>query len=257
MGGELFAPRRAVVMSRSLLALQAEVVIGVLLVLRHRTLLLAGLLVLILLVSHMIAQSDGAATGSAVWVTLVVAGSLVAVAASRLLAPGANLAAAYRVAAAWWLVPAGRLVGGLAVTLPGVFAVALVVGATSVTAWQLVQLGLLTAGYAASAGALIMAVTPVVGASAAAALGFAVAWFGTVPPSGVSILLERWPLLQGPLVLLWNTLPLSWRAIRWLDRGGLVDPLVIVAWLPLAVATAAWTMTVCYRSQHPRPGSSL
>ena len=244
-------------MSRHLLGLQAEVAIGVLLVLRHRTLLLAGLLVLVVLVSHMIARSGGAATGSAVWVSQVVAGSLVAVAASRLLAPGANLAAAYRVAAAWWLVPTGRLVGGLAVTLPAVVAVAFVVGGTSVTALQLVRLGLVTAGCAASAGALIMAVTPVVGASAAAALGFAGAWFGTVPPSGVSTLLERWPLLHGPLVLLWNTLPLGWRAIRWLDRGGLADPLVIVVWLPLAVAAAAWTMTVCYRSQHPPPGPSL
>jgi len=244
-------------MSGFLLAVRAEVLMGVLLVARHRTTRLAGLLAIAIVASSLIASSVGETGGSGVWVSLVVAGSLAAVAASRLLAPGASLAAGYRAASYWWLVPSARLIGGIAATLPVLLAVMLIVAASSLTPARVAWLSVVTVGYAASGAALVMAVTPVMGASGAAAAGFIFAWFGTVPPSGVSALVERWPLVQGPLVFLWNTLPLGWRAIRWFEHANPWDPALIAAWLPIAVCASAWTMTVCYRSQHPHPGWSL
>jgi hypothetical protein len=129
-----------------------------------------------------------------------------------------------------------------------------VVAASSLTPAEVARLGVVTACYVASGAALVMAVTPVMGASGAAAAGFIFAWFGTVPPSGVSAMVERWPLVQGPMVLIWNTLPLGWRAIRWFEHANSADPALIAVWFPVAVCAAAWTMTVCYRSQHPHPG---
>jgi hypothetical protein len=239
------------------LAAKAEVALAVLLVVRHRTPRLTGLLVLAIMTSVLIARSRDGATGSAVWITLVVSGSLAAVSGSRLLAPRPNLAAAYRVASDWWLVPTARLVGVLIVLLPILVSVALLMGAPSMTTRELVRLGAAAAGYAASWAALVMALTPAMGASGAAATGFLLAWFGAVPPSGVAAAVERWPLVQGPLVLMWNTLPLGWRASQWLEHGNVSDLALLVVWFPLSLAMAAWTMTVCYRLQHPRPGSSL
>ncbi|UCG87351.1 MAG: hypothetical protein JSW71_02050 [Gemmatimonadota bacterium] len=242
-------------MTAFLSAAKAEVLMGVLLVVRHRTPRLAGVLVLAIVASKLMAHSTDGAGGGAVWINLVAGGSLAAVATSRLLAPGANLAAGYHAASWWWLVPAARLVGGLAVTVPVLTAATLLLGATSLTVPEVVRLGMVTACYAASCGALVLAVTPVMGGSGAAAAGFILAWFGTVPPSGVATLVERWPPVEGPLVLMWNTLPLGWRAARWFEHGDLSDPILFLFWLPVGIAAAAWTMTVCYRSQHPRPGS--
>jgi len=256
-GGGLHAPRHVVSVTGRLLAVKAEVLMGILLVVRHRTPRFAGLLVLALIASNMIAESLDGAAGNGVWINLVVGGSLAAVATSRLLAPGANLAAGYRAASDWWLVPTARLVGALAVVVPGLVAVGLSLGAASLAAGEMVRLGVVTTGYVAGSSALVMAITPVMGASGAAAAGFILAWFGTVPPSGVSAVVERWPSVQGPLVLAWNTLPLGWRAIRWFEHGNLADPVALAFWLPLGITATAWTMTVCFRSQQPHPGLSL
>jgi len=67
--------------------------------------------------------------------------------------------------------------------------------------------------------------------------------FGNVKPSAVAELLSAWPLIRTPAVLLWNALPLSWRAARWLgagsDRG---DPWVLLGWLVAALWVSAWVI---------------
>ena len=199
-----------------LLAAKAEIVLGALLVIRHRTPRLTALLVLAVVASGFLTRGGPGGPAHSRWVVFVVAGSLVAVSASRLLAPGAALAAGYRVAASWWLVPSARLVGALFVTFPLVAGAALVLGQPVGAEFSAGDLISVTGLYAATLAALVLALTPAVGASAAAAIGFMAAWFGMLPPSAVSNAFERWPIVQRALVLAWNSLPLGWRAMRWL-----------------------------------------
>ncbi|MBI2616239.1 MAG: hypothetical protein HYW52_11315, partial [Gemmatimonadetes bacterium] len=99
----------------SLLAAKAEVVFGLQLVTRHRAPRLAALLGLG--VAALAAASEPSPERVA-RVVLLVAGTLAAVSASRLLSPGPALAAARMVVAPWWLVPTGRLAGALCVLGP-------------------------------------------------------------------------------------------------------------------------------------------
>lgn len=239
-----------------MLAFKAEVVIGVLLVVRHRTPRLAALLVLVVVTSTLAAGREVTAAHS-VWLSLVVTGLLGAVAASRLLAPGANLAAGYRVASPWWLVPSGRLAGGLLALLPVVTGVALLLGAVGLTTQGSVRLSALIICYAATSSSLVLALTPVIGASAAAAIGFLLAWFGTVPPSAVALAVERWSLIRGPLVLTWNTLPFGWRAIRWFEAGNALDCGLFVCWLLAGITVSAWSLSSSYRLRDRLPGADL
>ncbi len=240
-------------MSGIALAFKSEVVLAALLVLRHRAPRLAGLLVLTMMGLVLLngTGTDTSEDGSRT--VLLVSGVLASVAGSRLLAPGAALTCAYRVAAPWWLVPSGRLVGASTVTLPLVAfgAVILIPHPTASTPFLL---GAGFIGYYAATMSVTLAITPVVGASSAAVLGFLTAWFGIATPSTMQALLEKWPVFQGPAVLLWNTLPLHWRAASWIRDGCGIDILVLGVWTVAGMVGAAWTVAATHRSHRPPRG---
>jgi hypothetical protein len=175
------------------------------------------------------------------WLFLI-CGSLMAVAAARLLAPGAALASARRVAASWWLAPGGRLLGVLILLAPFIWLGTMIASAPGGDAAGALRLAGAALLYAAALGALVLAMAPLVGATAAGSLGLAAAWLGGVGPSEMHVLLAGWSYAQRPLVLLWNTLPLAWRAERWYREGAANDLLALAVWVPLAFALAAWAV---------------
>lgn len=232
-------------MSATLLAIKAQAVFAVLVTVRHRTVRLALVLSGVVMVSDAIQRRAGSAP--AVGTLFVVAGWLAAVAASRLLAPGAALEAAWRSSGRWWLAPAGRLVGLLTLVVPVTWAAAILL-ATEWGAWApLLSACAGAALYAAALGAFVLALPPAVGATAAGALGVTLAVFGMVPPSEVARLTDAWPLVQRPVVLLWNWLPLGWRATHWMRYGGAHHVGALLLWIGAGVALASWTTARWYR----------
>lgn len=231
----------------NLMALKAEIVLAVQLVSRHRAFRLAALLVLVLTVA--LASGGPASASGRHGLILAMAGMLSCVAGSRLLAPGGALTALRMAGCSWWLAPVGRVLGAWIV----VYAFALVPGVVLVAPHSSVpgalQAALTVAVYVASVIACTAALTPVVGASAAAAVGFFAAWMGNIPPSAVPALVQGVPALQGPLVLLWNLLPLPWRAGSWFVQGKASDGGVLLAWCVLAVLASAWTAERFYRTE--------
>lgn len=236
-------------MTRIGLAAKAEVVFGAHLVMRHRSPRLAVLLCL-LVIAMAVARGRADTAAGLTETALLVAGTLGAVGGSRLFAPGAALAAARRVAAGWWVVSTGRLIGALLVTLPIVAVAVLAVGAEANPG----RVGLVSMIYAGAVVAAVIAGTPLVGASAAAALGLVGTWLGGIGPSGVSVMFEPWPAVRGSIVLLWNVLPLEWRAARWLREPNVTDSLVLLSWMVLGLTLSAWTTSVRYRSETPSVG---
>ncbi|UCD25050.1 MAG: hypothetical protein JSW51_03770, partial [Gemmatimonadota bacterium] len=65
---------------------------------------------------------------------------------------------------------------------------------------------------------------------------------------------ERWPFVQRVLVIAWNSLPLGWRAARWFERGTHGDALLLLGWLLLGIASAAWSLTWVLQSRNQKPG---
>lgn len=238
-GGEPLAPRRSGVGMWLIPALRAEVILGLLLVLRHRAFRLTGLLVLIVAVFAAIGIRDRGAT-HAISVVLLAGGSLIAVAGSRLLAPGPALVAARWVSEPWWVVPAGRLTGALLVVMPVALATLIAVSAPVLHPVALMRVTLVAAAYVSALGAFTAALSPLVGASAAASCGFLAAWVGGVPPSTIAVGLHEWVYVQRPLVWIWNGLPLMWRARRWLAGEQIVDMGMFLAWIVLGIVGAAW-----------------
>lgn len=226
--------------------LKAEVVLAVQLVSRHRAARLAALLVLLLIAA--VAASEGASVDGRMRVVLVATGTFAAVAGSRLLAPGGALTAARMSAADWWLAPVGRLIGAASVVLPLTLIGVVVLLAPRSPLTAHLEMGAVASVYAASVIAGTAALAPAVGASAAAALGFFAAWFGPMPPSDVYALFSAAPLLQRPLVLGWNILPLPWRAARWIENGNASDALLLIAWIVLGILAAAWSASRFYRA---------
>jgi hypothetical protein len=206
-----------------------------LLVVRHRAVRLAGILAVLVMILAVV-QGVGASPHT----LFVVGGCLAAVAGSRLLAPGAAVAAARRAAGPWWLAPAGRLAGVVLLLAP-----VLVVGAAALAASggegaPFVALGVVALLQAAALGALTLALAPALGASAAGMIGLLAALLGGLRPSEMLALFAGWPYAQRVVVTAWNLLPLSWRAARWLRDGVGLDLLVLVGWITLGVTLAAW-----------------
>ncbi len=215
---------------------KGEVVLGVLLVLRHRTVRLVGILTLLVLLLATVNDADGTSAHA----LFVVGGCLAAVAGSRLMAPGAALAAARRAAGSWWLAPTGRLAGVLLLLAP-----ILAVGAAALTASgggevPFVPLAVAALLQAAALGAVTLALAPALGASAAGMLGLIGALLGGLRPSEMHELFAAWPYAQRLVVIAWNVLPLSWRAARWLGYGPVHDLVVLGAWVVAGVCLAAW-----------------
>lgn len=247
------APRPSAGLMSVPLKLKAEAVLAVQLVSRHRATRLAVLLVLLLIAA--VAAGEAASAGGRIRVVLVAAGTLGAVAGSRLLAPGGALAAARMSAADWWLAPTGRLLGAVCIVAPVGFVgvVALLAPRAPLTAH--LATGAVTGVYALAVLATTAALAPAWGASAAAALGFFGAWLGPVPPSDVYALFAPVPLLQHPLVLGWNVLPLPWRAARWIEDGTAGDGLLLIGWIALGILAATWSTSRYYRAERD-PGAS-
>lgn len=230
-------------MSIAPVTVKAEVVFAVLLTLRHRTVRLAlgfGAAVVALAASGTVG-----APGSHDATVLFVSGSVAVVAASRVLARGAALEAVRRTAQPWWFAPSCRLGGVMLVSLPLVLAAVIVLGADVADA---ARVAAVTIVYIAALAALTAALTPIMGASGAGAVGLLAAWLGAVPPSGIAAALARWPFLGAPVVSLWNTLPLEWRAERWARDGGVTDPAVLTLWVAAGILLAAWSAARAYRA---------
>ena len=208
-----------------------------------------------LLLAAAVAASDGPSLSGRIRVVLVAAGTLSAVAGSRLLAPGGALTAAQMSAAAWWLAPAGRLLGAACVVVPLTLTSILVLLAPRAPLTAHVGVAAVAGVYVASVIALSAALAPAVGASAAAAFGLAGAWLGPMPPSDIYTLFEPVPLLQHPLVLAWNVLPLPWRAARWIACGNASDALLLIGWVILGIFAAAWTAPRFFRADRT-PGAA-
>lgn len=242
--GSFGAPRRPSLPPPTALAVKAEVVFGVLLVVRHRAVRLGATLVLAVI--GLAVAAGGPAAGS----VFIVGGSLAAVAASRPLAPGPALAAAHRAAGPWWLAPVGRLTAVLLVIAPFLL-MALVLVAAPRAGWPAaLTLGLVAIVYAAGLGALTLGLAPLMGASGAATAGLLAAWFGGLGPSAVAAALRGWPVLARPLVVLWNLLPLEWRALRWLEQGRIGDGLLLLGWIAGGLLLAAWAAGAAFRGTH-------
>ena len=216
--------------------LKSEMVLAVQLAARHRTVRLTALLGLAGLVAARSAHDPLPAL-------LLVACGIGATAASRPLAPGAAFHLARRAAAHPVITATGRL-GGVALLLLGATAAALPVagaGELASVAWRQVAVAVL-AGVAVAAP--VLALSPVAGASGAGGLGLLIAVLGQVPPSGVHAGLAGWPALRAGAVLAWNVLPMPWRAERWVvgAPGAVTDVAVLVGWILVGVATAAWML---------------
>jgi len=232
-------------MSATMLAVKAQAVLAVLVTTRHRTVRMAMVSATVIVLFEAVRVGSGLSqSGSTV---LVVSGWLSAVAASRVLAPGAALDAARRVAGPWWLAPAGRLLGTMALVVPVTWVAASLLTSGS-GAWPaLVRICVGAALYASALAALVMALPPLWGATAAGTLGLLLAVLGVVPPSGMAQLTESWPLVQRPVVLLWNSLPLGWRATHWMQYGGARHLAILALWVGAGVALASWTVARWYR----------
>jgi hypothetical protein len=210
-----------------------------LLVIRHRTMRLTAALAVMGITLAMVGNA-AQRPGLAQQTVLLVGGSLGAVAGSRLLAPGAALVAAWRSASPSWLPSIGRLVGAALLIAPAVgLASAVLVG--PVTDWRAaLQLAFVGWTYATAIAAVTLAASPFLGASVSGALGLLAVWFGGIPPSAMAELFGDWIYLQRPVVLLWNGLPLGWRANRWLHQAVLGDALLLGTWIVVGIVLGAW-----------------
>ena len=224
-------------------ALTAEVVLGVRLVVRHRSFRLAVALAMALLAAA--ATSDNAVVAR--HAVFVAAGTLGAVSGVRLTAPGAALWAIRQAAADWWMPPVGRLIGALAASGPVVVLGGLALAFLS-EGWR-------APASAALAGLLFLAVwtasasavAPLLGEAAAGAIALFFVWFGGLTPSAVQRLLAGSAYLQRPAVLVWNALPLGWRVDRALRNfrgfvGSMGDLVVLGSWLLTVLLIAAWAV---------------
>lgn len=218
---------------------KAEVVLGMLLPARHRSVRLATTLAVAIVA---LGVSGGAARNpdASSYLTLIVAGSLAAVAGSRLMAPGAALSAARHAACRWWLPPAGRLVGMAVLLAPTVAVCAAVLLGPHADWTAVTRLSLIAWMYATATAALVQAASPFLGASAAGAAVLLLVWTSGVPPSVWQEVLQGLPYLQRPLVVGWNLLPTAWRAHRGWTGGYGSDVAVLASWVVIGTLVAAW-----------------
>jgi hypothetical protein len=220
------------------LAAKAELVLGMLLPVRHRSVRLAATLT-VAIVALGVSGGAGQHAETGAHLTLVVAGSLAAVAGSRLMAPGATLFAA-RQAARWWLSSVGRLAGLAVLLAPTVGACAAVLLGPHADATAVARLSAIAWIYATAVAALVQAASPFLGASASGAGALILVWTGGLPPSVWQDLLQGLPYLQRPLVIGWNVLPTAWRAHRAWTGGTEADVAVFASWIVLSALVAAW-----------------
>jgi len=191
------------------LAAKAEVVLGLQLVTRHRTVRLAALLAVGITAT---VAASAPSVDRVTQVMLWIGGTLAALAGSRLLASGPALAAARMVVAPWWLPPLGRLVGALCAIVPATLGAGVAMLAASHGAAPVARLAGVVTVYTAAVAAVVMALAPLLGATGAASLGVLTVWLGGAFPSTVAALLAAWPGLGRAVGWAWWLLPPPWRA---------------------------------------------
>ncbi len=228
------------------LAFKAEVVLASLLVVRHRAprfalLLAAGILAILVLDDSpdaFLVRRNGLA---------LVAGLLAAVSAARVLARGGALASVRGLPSHPYVSPAGRLT---AVVVFVVFPLAAASVLLVASRWGVVQAGqvLICASLPAVAlASILMALTPLTGATTATVSGILASVLGGIPPADMASALASWPLIRDLALAAWEILPLAWRAGQWFDHGGLWHPLVLSAWIVAGAAMAPLTIRVRLR----------
>lgn len=227
--------------------IKAELVLAMLLISRHRTPRLVSFLALILIALFVWQDFARADTLNGFEVGMLLVTTLAVVGCSRLASLGGALESNRVVAAPWWVVPAGRLLGAMILLAP----MTLIIGAALVLGRgnnpSLASFFGLTILLAASLGALTLSITPIFGASSAASVGFALAFFGAVAPSSISLMLDKFPPIRNAVVLLWNLLPLPWRAMSWLAGDERFFGVLAFSWIVLGVAASSWTLSLRYR----------
>ena len=230
-----------------MMAFKAEAVFGVHLVVRHRAPRLAAALALAAGVS---AGVGGVGTDptTACRILLLLMGCTTAVCASRVLAAGPPLASARHVAVVSWLPVLGRFAGVMVLVAggAGVLSLGLFRGAAPGIAARAFAGGAL---HAAATAALVLAVTPRIGAVAAAAVGVVVTVAGSATPGQLDAFFaaaESPPLRA--VTVPWLVLPVPWRAVAWFAHGSVADLGVLLTWL----AGGLWVASL--QVARPQPG---
>jgi hypothetical protein len=226
-----------------LLGAKAETVFGALLVVRNRAVRLACGLALTTGVLLSLQEADRFPGAHQPRIVFLIAGTLTAVAGSRLFAPGGALAASRQVATTWWLVPLGRLTGALLAVLP---VVVVPVIAMELTETDPLLLGFSVVMFGAAVASFSFSLAPIVGSSAAMAAAVASVWIGALPTAAAHQWIDKWPVAKKAMVLLWNTLPLPWRADRLFTESSSVDVLVLGGWIVVGFVVASWASTAAW-----------
>lgn len=236
-----------------LLGLKAEVVFGTLLVMRDRSVMLAGILALMVAILSLLQGFGHFEITTPPNTVFLITGMLAAVSGARLLAPGSALAASRRVAAVWWLVPLGRQAGAMVVVVPVAMATALALGlASEGWHWACVTVPV----YSAAVASLGLLFSPIIGTSAASAMGVATVWCGMLSPGSVGQILERWPFLRISSVFAWHVLPLPWRAHAAVEMHSVSNLLLLLGWAASGVVAAGFVAGSVRSFGLPRRGGA-
>jgi hypothetical protein len=236
-----------------LLGAKAEIVFGTLLVVRNRAVRLACGLALTTGILLSVQEAERFPGAHQPRVVFLIAGTLAAVAGSRLFAPGGALAASRQVATTWWLVPLGRLAGALLAVLP---VVVVPVIAMELSHADPLLLGFSVAMFGAAVASFSLSLAPIVGSSAAVAVAVASVWIGALPTAALHQWIEKWPVAKDAIVLLWKTLPLLWRADRLFTESSPTDALVLGVWIVVGFVVASWASTAAW-TKRQRCGGRL
>jgi hypothetical protein len=217
--------------------IKAEVGFAAIAVLRHRSARLVSLLAVVTL-GLMVWQDAGTDVvpdrHEAGWVLMSV---IAVVWFPRVLAPGGALEAARIVGARWWIAPAGRAFGVVCLMVPVVIILGYTAGSAAWSSSELVRFFVGGLSLAGTLGLLCMAVTPFIGSSASASIGFLLAMAGGVTPEAFELVLTGWA--RTFVTFVWHVLPLQWRAEDWLGGGDRVFLAVSGTWNALSVVIGA------------------
>lgn len=223
-----------------LLAAKAEIVLGALLVMRHRVVRVVAVLALVtVLVSSVQYRDPIPLTDHLSGTTFIIAGALAAVAGSRALAPGPALAASRHVAAQWWLIPYGRLAGTLLLLLPAVNVAAFCLRAG--TAGSSATLMAVTV-YSTSIAALVLSIAPAIGGSAASLAGLFTVLLGSISNLGIEPAVVDRSFLSAVFHASTKIFPTPVMAANLVGAQGVVELLVLVGWVGGGVLAAGWAI---------------
>jgi len=169
---------------------------------------------------------------------IIGAALLAAVSGACVLARGAPLWSARRAAGPWLAPGIGRLAAvALIAGLAALAEAAVLFGGSPARAAAVAASALLGAG---ALGAATMPLGAVLGSSGAAGVGAVAALGGSIPPSAIATLLAPWPLVRTPVVLVWNVLPLPWRAQAMLTGNAASHGVWLCLWWAAGVLLAGW-----------------